>query len=232
MRTLRTWLPAATCWALLAACGGREGPNDQQAQMYMAGLGGRGVMLRAGIDPNAVYGEAITLKAKGDCPGAVIKLRQVAPLGPGYENAQTALGDCLLQGAGGADLSADYLDGLTWLRRAGDAGWPEAQARLAAAHGLGPTAIRNSEESAYWLALYRANTGKSRVGFVALSAEQMAAIETAIPAAAKAAGEKRAESWTRKVWIPPPQLQGQAPGGMRARGMEQDRGGSQNGRGP
>lgn len=167
--------------ALLTACGGeQEGPSAQQAQVYMNGLGGRGMMLRPGTDANTLYVDAMALKSKGDCAAAVPKLRQVAAIGPGYEDAQTGLGECLLEGTKGPDLSADYLEGLTWLRRAADAGWPEAQGQLAYAHALGPNAIRNAEEADYWLALYHMNTGKSRVGFVPLPDKQLAAIDAAI----------------------------------------------------
>jgi TPR repeat protein len=205
---------AGTLLLALAACGhdGPPRPSERQAELYMSGLGGRGVVLRAGTDVNALYGEAMNLKARGDCAAAVPKLRPVANLGVGYENAQTALGECLLQAAGSSDLSADYLEGLTWLRRAGDAGWPEGQFRLAMAHALGPTAIRNQAEAAYWLALYNDNAGKARVGFVAPTASQVAALEAAIPADAKAAGVARATHWQRKVWIPPAPTQQAAPG--------------------
>ena len=186
----------------------------------MNGLGGRGTMLRPGTDTNALYADAMALKAKGDCANAIPKLRQIAGLGPGYEGAQTALGECLLRGAGNADISSDYLEGLTWLRRAADGGWPEAQGRLAFAHAVGPTAIRNPEEAGYWLALYQANTGKSRVGFVPLPADQLASIDTAIPAAAKAAGAKRAETWERKVWIPPTTPPTQGPSSHRVERRE------------
>jgi TPR repeat protein len=200
-RTVAAW---AGVMVLLTACGGdQEGPSAKQAQVYMNGLGGRGLVLRPGPDANALYVDAMALKAKGDCAAAIPKLRQVAGIGPGYEDAQTALGECLLTATKGSELSADYLEGLTWLRRAADAGWPEAQGRLAFAHAVGPAAIRNAEEAAYWLALYRMNTGKSRVGFISLPDDQLAAIDAAVPAAAKAAGDKRAETWERKVWLPP-----------------------------
>jgi hypothetical protein len=204
--TRATALGALTFGALtLAACGsdGPPRPDSRQAEIYMNGLGGRGVAVRPGTDINAVYAEAIGLKDRGDCAAATPKLRMVANMGVGYENAQTALGECLLQVTAISELSADYLEGLTWLRRAGDAGWPEAQFRLATAHALGPTVIRNEDEAAYWFALYNTNTGKSRVGFISPSGAQIAAVDTALSPAAKAAGKTRAATWQRKVWIPP-----------------------------
>ena len=200
---LRRTCLAITLSLITAGCGGQQGPSEKQAEIYMQGLGGRAMVLRPGTDANALYASGIALKNKGDCAGAVPKLRQVANLGPGYEDAQTALGECLVQTAGNQDLSSDYLEGLTWLRRAADGGWPEAQATLAYAHSLGPKAIRNTDEAAYWLALYQGNPDKSRIGFVPFPADRIVAIEATLTPAAKEAGEKRAAAWQRKVWMPP-----------------------------
>ena len=171
--------------------------------MLIGGPDGRGSLIRPGIDANAAYSQGVDLKAKGDCKAAVLKLRGPANIGPGYENAQTALGGCLLQIAGNGDLSSDYLEGLTWLRRAADGGWPEAQAELAEAHVMGPPTLRNPAEAAYWLALYDSNPGKARVGFTPFDPAALAAIRAKITPADKAAGEKRAATWERKVWLPP-----------------------------
>jgi hypothetical protein len=189
--------------ALLAACGGERGPSEAQAESYMKRLSGPQSTLRPGSDANAAYADAMAAKARGDCAGAIALLRQVANLGPGYEGAQTALGDCLLQSAAAPAPSADSDGGLTWLRRAADAGWPDAQFRLARAYALGPAAIRNLEEAAFWFALYQINTGKSRVGFAPPPSDQVTALSAAIPPALQAAGVARAEKWERKVWIPP-----------------------------
>jgi hypothetical protein len=205
LRRLAPALMAAACAAvLLSGCGGDNGPSPQEARVYMKGLDGQDTALKPGTDVNALYADAMSLKGKGDCAHAVPKLRQVAGLGPGYENAQTALGDCLLRGAKDPDLSADNYEGLMWLRRAADAGWAEAQGALAEFQALGPAAARNTDEAAYWLALYLGNPGKARVGFTPLAEDRLAAIKAAIPAAAQAAGETRAQSWQRKVWEPPP----------------------------
>jgi TPR repeat protein len=189
----------------LAACssGEREGPSAAEAKVYMKGLNGRDVALRPGSDANAIYAEAMALKAKGDCAGAIPKLRRVAALGPGYEDAQTALGVCLLETSKSPDFGSDYSEAMTWLLRAGEAGWPEAQGELAGVYALGPTAVRNLDEAGYWLALYRDNPAKARVGFVPMAEDRLAAIQHAVPAAAQAAGEQRAARWERKVWLPP-----------------------------
>jgi hypothetical protein len=195
--------------AALLALSGCSGPSREREQgVAIAGIDGRISVIRPGQDVNAAYSEGLDLKNRGDCAGAILKLRPVASLGLGYENAQTALGACLLEsGAKDKELSADYLDGLTWLRRAGDSGWPEAQGALAGAHAFGPTTIRNGEEAAYWLALYQTNPSKSRVGFTAMAPADVAAIEKSLTPAQKEAGATRAAQWQRKVWMPAPQQQ-------------------------
>src|SRR5688572_15323897 len=114
---LRGLTAVACVAAALAACGGRDGPSPKQAKAFKKGLDGEDKTVRSGIDANTLYADAMALKAHGDCTAAVPKLRQVASLGPGYEGAQTALGECLIQPAK-LDLSSDYAEGLIWLIRA------------------------------------------------------------------------------------------------------------------
>jgi TPR repeat protein len=211
---LRSVGAASLLAAALCGCGGGRERGDPSADgaLLIGGPDGRGSLIRPGVDANAAYSQGVELKAKGDCKAAVLKLRGPANLGPGYENAQTALGECLLQNAGTADLSSDYLEGLTWLRRAADGGWPEAQAALAQAHVAGPPALRNTAEAAYWLALYDTNPTKARIGFTPFDPTALATVRAALTPADKAAGEKRASAWVRQVWLPP------APAGNGPRG--------------
>lgn len=169
-------------------------------------------MIDPSQDPNAAYAQGLDLKNDGKCPAAIQKLRPVANMGPGYENAQTALGSCLLiVGNRNGELTSDYLDGLTWLRRAADAGWPEAQGELARVHLRGPEAVRNGPEAAYWLTLYEVNQGKMRIGFVGISDAEVAAMEAAMSKADKAVGVDRARRWRREIWLPPQPQPGAGP---------------------
>lgn len=182
----------------LAACGG---PQRESIDLPDT-PGGR--MLRVDRDPNAAYAEGIDLKNRGNCPAAIEKLRPVANMGPGYANAQTALGVCLLAvGTKDGALTKDYDDGMTWLRRAADSGWPEAQGALARIYLIGPESLRNGEEAAYWLTLYEVNAGRIRIGFVPISDGEIQTMEKAISPADKAAGVKRAQAWRRQIWLPP-----------------------------
>lgn len=197
---------AAAAVLSLAACGG---PQRESIDLPDS-PGGR--MLRQDRNPNAAYAEGIDLRNRGNCPGAIEKLRPVANMGPGYANAQTALGVCLLTvGNKGGALTKDFDDGLTWLQRAADSGWPEAQGALARVHLIGPESIRNGEEAAYWLTLYEVNAGRIRIGFVAISGAEVKAMENALSPADKAAGVKRARQWRRQIWLPPPQETGKGP---------------------
>ena len=188
----------------LTACGGdRESRNRDVGGIYEPGVGGRGLVIRPGADPNKIFTEAMDLKTKGDCAKASVQLRRVVMMGPGYENAQTALGECLTQGDTGAESTSDYLEGIVWLRRAADAGWPEAQGRLAQIYAFGPGNVHNGGEAAYWFALYDANPSKSRIGFVPLDTTALAAMKKALSAAELEDGARRAVLWQRTVWFPP-----------------------------
>lgn len=201
---MRPLLAGLLIGSVLAGCSsGPPEPSRREAELYMQGLGGRGMVLRAGTDVNRLYAETIAQKERGDCAAATPNLQKIASLGPGYENAQTALGECLLEKASADNAAGSYNEALMWLRRAADAGWPEAQFRMAYTHALGTATIRSADEAGYWLALYAANTGKLRVGFVAPPPAQVAALDTAVPEAAKKAGAARAATWRRQVWIPP-----------------------------
>jgi hypothetical protein len=210
-RAAKAYILAVVALLALAACsgGGIRRDDDNEGGVIVRGIDGQVSVIRPGHDPNAAYSQGLDLKTKGDCAGAIEKLRPVANIGPGYENAQTALGACLLQvGSKNPEPSADYFEGLTWLRRAGDAGWPEAQGTLAMAHAFGPSAIRNGEEAAYWMTLYETNPSKLRIGFAPLPTADIAAVEKSLSPAEKLAGVARARAWKRTIWLPPPSVPG------------------------
>jgi TPR repeat protein len=195
----------------LAGCGGRRAMDSLDDMVVEERADGTRIAVRPGRDPNAAYIQATDLKAKGDCATAITLLHPVARLGPGYENAQTALGECLVLKDDGRE------EGLTWLTRAADAGWPEAQASLAVYFGR-DTPTRKSEEAAYWLALYDANTSKARVGFRAPDAAILGAVRGSLTETERASGQRRAATWQRKLWLPPADAEGGP--GLRPEGRE------------
>lgn len=189
----------------LSACGSdgpQRGPGQREAGMYVEGLGGNGQVIRPGPSANQAYSDGIDLKKKGDCKAAIEKLRPVANLGPGYENAQSALGECLLP-TGTNPPSEQILEAMMWLTRAADGGWTEAQGKLAAVYALGPTAQRNLDEAAYWLTIYKGNASMNRLGFTPMDPAQETAISTAIGPERLKAAAPRAATWQRKAWMPP-----------------------------
>jgi hypothetical protein len=188
--------------------------------MFVQGLGGSGAVIRPGPSANAAYSAGIDLKKKGDCKGAIERLRPVANLGPGYENAQTALGECLLP-TGPNPANDQVLEAMMWLTRAADGGWTEAQGKLAWAYALGPATQRNLDEAAYWLTLYRGSATLSRLGFTPMDAAQEAAIANAVGPERLKAQSARAAAWQRKAWVPPtpteqpgPEMRGRRRGPM------------------
>lgn len=197
----------------LAGCGGggrgpgERGPGERGPEREDNGMivnerpDGTRIGVRSGRDPNRAYIEATEFKAKGDCASVVKLVRPVANLGPGYENAQTLLGECLLGQADGRD------EGMMWLTRAADAGWPEAQALLASTYGAEAPA-RDALEAAYWLALYDSNPSKARVGFRAPDPRGLDALRASLSDADKAAGARRAATWQSKLWLPPADAEG------------------------
>jgi hypothetical protein len=198
----RTRLLICFCIAAVAisGCGGRRGDDPRDGMVVQERADGTRVAVRPGRDPNAAYIQATELKAKGDCATAVTLLRPVAMLGPGYENAQTARGECLTQTDG-------QEEGVTWLTRAADAGWPEAQASLATYFDRAAPA-RNGEEAAYWLALYDLNPSKARIGFRTPDAGALSAVRGSLTESERVAGQRRAAAWQRKLWLPPPGAEG------------------------
>lgn len=197
--------------ATLAGCGGGGrgpggrgpgGPEREDPGMIVdERADGTRIGVRSGRDPNRAYIQATEFKAKNDCASAIKLVRPVANLGPGYENAQTLLGECLITQADGRD------EGVMWITRAADAGWPEAQASLATYYGT-DTVGRSGGEAAYWLALYDSNPSKARVGFRAPDARALDAVRASLSEADKTAGARRAATWQSKLWLPPADAEG------------------------
>ncbi len=196
----------------LSACGGGGdgGPSSREAGMYIQDIAGRGAFIRPGPSANKAYSDGIDFKTRGDCAKAILKLEPVANLGPGYENAQSALGDCLITSAASAETS-QYMEGLVWLIRAADGNWTEAHGKLAHIYALGPESHRNLDEAALRLALYRASASMARIGFTPLDTSVETAIATAVGPQRVKAGETRAATWQPKMWVPPKPAQDSGP---------------------
>ncbi|MBM3513572.1 MAG: sel1 repeat family protein [Alphaproteobacteria bacterium] len=210
MRIAKIALIFAALLCLQACSNDRRGPAQRQAEAFSQGIAGPGAGVRPGPGANAAYIAGLEKRKAGDCKSAIDIVRPVANLGPGYEGAQFALGDCLSRVAPGAN-TPEHHEALTWLLRAADGGWTEAQGRLAEFYALGPDGARDKAEAAYWLALYQLGAGMPRFGFEPMAPTALSAIETALSASERDAGRARAATWQKKTWIPPKAAQPSSP---------------------
>lgn len=220
----RTAVMASIAALLFSACasdgprgkrggGPGGGMGDSNAQMTEHG-GGFGT-----VDFNALYRRTMEQKANGDCQKTLAPLQTLAHQGPGYEGAQQALGECLLQNAA-PDAVTDQLNALLWLRRAAEGGRTEAQGALAAVYLDGPDALRNRPQALFWYALYKDNASRGRVAFVALASATEARLKAAFTDADITAVATDVASWQPTVWIPPKDAEFTGPGGDGARSGE------------
>ena len=168
-------------------------------------------MRRTG-DPNKPYWEGFELKNSGDCESAIEHLQPIAHLGRGYEEAQHALGVCLMQIGGlspepGAApkreiLTNDFNQGLTWVQRAAEAGSFSAQRTVLALYAarLGPDQDLN--EAAKWLHLYKVNPIRLGLGADLGDDEPLQQFETSLSPAILLEGKNRARRWMPSFWRP------------------------------
>lgn len=156
-------------------------------------------------DRNAVdrisdaYVRAVELQNQGDCEKASKLLYRVAMQGAGYEDAQRRLGECTIALANGDRTR--YMDGIVWLRRSAEAGWPEAQGLLAYEYAVGPEP--EPVEAAKWLTLYDNNPRAKRLGFTPVDPGKIARARAKISAADMAKGQSLAASFVPASWAPP-----------------------------
>jgi len=99
--------------------------------------------------------------------------------------------------------STDYLEALVWMRRAAEAGSPEAQAALAAEYLDGAGDLQDRQQAARWYVLYRDNGAKNRPGFQSPDRDTMRRLESAFSPGEIEAAESWAESFEVKAWRAP-----------------------------
>ncbi|MFQ5346633.1 MAG: hypothetical protein ACE5ED_02160 [Rhodothalassiaceae bacterium] len=184
--------------ALAACAGGGGNPRQQAAQRLEQ------VRQIPTVDVSSrLYTQALEMKAAGNCAGAIPGFYALAQRGAGYELAQYHLAACLLEDAPRSLSSTRFLDGLVWLRRAAEAGSPEAQGALALLYLDGPEGLRDSAEAAFWYELSLANPAAKRPGFTPLDRTKTERLESALSPALRAAARERIEGWQKVVWSAP-----------------------------
>jgi len=192
------------CILALGACssdGGNRRTRVPQGGALMQALQVMDVSSRA-------YSQAIQAKANGDCESAVPQLYGLALRGSGFELAQYHLADCLMRSVEHSAASTDYLEALVWMRRAAEAGSPEAQAALAAEYLDGAGDLQDRQQAARWYVLYRDNGAKNRPGFQSPDRDTMRRLESAFSPGEIEAAESWTESFEVKSWRAPMPLRG------------------------
>ena len=164
------------------------------------------------------YWDGFILKHQGNCREAIAKLKPLAKRGFGYEDAQTALGECYLQLAGmdtdGGSAPdrdkmfaiAEFQSGLDWISKASRAGHFEAQAVMIAlyAAGLGPD--EDKIEAAKWAHLYLTNPSRLNLGAPVAAVVSIEQIKEAMDNESWLIGKQRARDWVPLYDDTPPQV--------------------------
>ena len=194
-------------WAVI--CLVLAGPVDALAQasdrQLSEELRQRRVERETRLDP---YWDGFILKYEGNCEAATAKLYPIAALGLGYEEAQTALGECLLTLAGMPENRAappardmiftkdNFQTGLKWILTAAQSGGFKAQGVLIALYAadLGPD--RDPVEAAKWAHLYLTNPTRLNLGAPVLAQGAIGALESRLDRETWLAGKERARIWT------------------------------------
>ena len=193
-----------------------RGRNDARDEMRT-----RAQQRKAARNP---YWDGFILKMEGNCQDAQAKLRPIARQGFGYEEAQTALGECLLYLAG-LNPSRETLpsrteilerpefrEGIDWLEMAANANSFNAQGVLIAlyAANLGPT--EDPIEAAKWAHLYLSNPVRLNLGAPVLAQTSIDKLRDGMDKHSWLEGKEKA-----RLWVPafsPPQSAGKPQSGQ------------------
>ena len=153
------------------------------------------------------YWDGFVLKHQGNCAQAIGKLTPIAERGFGFEDAQTALGECHLTLAG-LDPSGgnapnraetvkqdNYKSGVTWIKRAANAGHFEAQGVLVAlyAANLGPDTDKVT--AAKWAHLYLTNPQRLNLGAPVMAANAINDLKATMDKDSWLIGKQQARRW-------------------------------------
>lgn len=196
---VRLSAPAMTVVALcliafaITACTGGGAARKRDAE-------GRVLPTLAEQDPSGtLYAKSISDAGRGECDERTLDvLTCFSYRGHGYEGAQTALGQCLITGG-------DSTEGIDWVHRAADAGWPDAQKLLAQIYLAGNVTTRDSVEAAKWAKLYSRNPSLLSLG-VQPDRNLALAFQGEITAEQNAEADQRVAAWVPRYWTPTSQV--------------------------
>ena len=160
------------------------------------------------------YWDGFILKLEGNCADAQDKLRPIARQGFGYEEAQTALGECLIYLAGlnpsretlpsrqEIAQKPEFQEGIGWLEMAANANSFTAQGILIAlyAANLGPT--EDPIEAAKWAHLYLSNPVRLNLGVPVLAQVSIDTLRDGMDKQSWLEGKEKARAWV-PAFTPP-----------------------------
>lgn len=147
------------------------------------------------LDPaGALYSKSINEANKGGaCEEQTVKvLTCFAHKGHGFEGAQGALGRCMIQ-------SGKQEEGLAWMKRAANAGWPDTQKALAKLYAEGKDIPGSDLEAMFWTNLYVRNPQLLSLGVqpdMALAQR----LRSNVDVNTQAEATRRANGWTPSFW--------------------------------
>lgn len=155
------------------------------------------------------YWDGFILKHEGNCLEAIGKLQPIAKRGFGFEDAQTALGECYLDKAGlsgnggtpptrGALAdNRDFKYGLKWISNAANAGHFGAQAVMVNLYAVGLGPDEDNLEAAKWAHLYLTNPQRLNLGAPVVVADSLAILQGQMAKDEWLLGKERA-----RIWVP------------------------------
>ncbi len=182
-------LAAATIFVASCNAGGGHRRDDQ----------GNLVPTARELDPaSTFYSDTLEAAAKGDCANNIEPLTCFAYRGHGYEGAQTVLGQCLMR-------SGQAAEGLTWLKRAADGGWPDAQKELAHLYLDGKGVPQNNAEAGLWTYLYTKNPSLLSLGVQPDKSVSQQMRDT-LTSEEQVQARGRADAWLPTYWTATDQL--------------------------
>lgn len=185
------WAISVACIAALAltACSGGGAARKRDAD-------GRVLPTLAEQDPSGtLYAKSVSMASKGECGEETLNvLTCFAYRGHGYEGAQTGLGQCEL-------ALGNSAEGVEWIKRAADSGWPEAQRLLAQLYIRGEAVEQDPVEGAKWAKLYSRNPSLLSLG-VQPDMSVVAEFRGILTSEQNVLADQRAQSWVPAYWTP------------------------------
>lgn len=148
------------------------------------------------LDPAGThYSDAMDAANSGDCSQEILSvLTCYSYRGHGYEGAQTALGQCL-------NKNKKASQGMEWLKRAANAGWPDAQKALADIYLNGTLSAPDLVQAGKWAYLYRKNPSLLSLG-VQPDEKISAKIQASLNQEETLEARAMANEWVPQYWKP------------------------------